>query len=410
MTDRPQKPALGPISLFALGLNGIVGVGIFVAPPIVARALRGTGASLLYVAVALGCVPVALVYARLARAIPKDGGPVLWAERAFGARAAGAVGVLIWVSSLFSASAVTRALGDLTANAVHRPKLAAPVAVGIVVVLGLVNLRGLRLSALAWTALTAFKIAPLVVVAWLGLLHARVQGEAFDDARLSFGRAALAILFSLQGFEIVALPAGQAKNAGKVVPRATVAALVVAGILYAAIHYACVVALPSLGTSTDPIPETARVLGGPNLARGVALGVVASIAGIVVGMHAMTPRYLTAVTAPEKTMTVDRRAIVVSGVAVAVFASIGSLGTLVDLSSASVLAQYFATCAALIALAWQGSDGLRPRDAWPAPIALVVVLVLLSRARPEELLVAGAVAFVGAAAAAVLRRIGTKGA
>ena len=79
-----ERPPLGPITLLALGINGIVGVGIFLSPPIVARAFPGSYGALAYVVVAMACLPIALVYARLSRALPSDGGPALYAERAFG--------------------------------------------------------------------------------------------------------------------------------------------------------------------------------------------------------------------------------------------------------------------------------------------------------------------------------------
>jgi amino acid transporter len=402
----PERPPLGPLSLFALGLNGIVGVGIFVAPPIVARALPGTRGAWLYLVVAVGCLPIALVYARLARALPRDGGPVLWAERAFGPGAASAIGVLSWVSSIFSASAVTRALADVLCAGAHRPAFAPWLAVAIVVALTIVNLRGLRLSALAWTVLTVLKLLPLIVIAMLGVAHAQVAGDAPATEHVTVGRAALAILFALQGFEIVPLPAGQARDADRTVPRATVAALVVAGALYALIHRGCAVALPGLSSSTDAIPEAARTLGGAALARAVGLGVIASIAGITVGTHAMTPRYLSAAIAPRSTVQaqVDPRAILISAALIAPLCAIGSLATLVSLSSAAVLGQYLATVLSLVVLAARGVETLRLRDAWAAPFAVVVVVVLLSQARVRELAIAAGVALVGSAAAAVLRR------
>jgi amino acid transporter len=391
------RPVLGPVALFSLGVNGIVGVGIFVAPPTVAAAIPGARGALAYLAVALACLPIALTYARLARAMPADGGPVLYATHAFGARIARAIGVLIWVSALFSTAAVTRALADLAARTIERPGLAPWFAGAIVAILVLVNARGLRLSAYAWTVLTALKLAPLILIAALGAIATARTGAA-PPADGSLGRALLAILFALQGFEIVALPAGQARDAERTVPRATVAALVAAGALYAAIHLGCARALPDLAHEGTPIVSAAATLGGRALSRGVSIGVAASILGIVVGMHAMTPRYLTAFTGPSAAV-VDLRAILVSAAIVAPLAVLGSLPGLVDLSSAAVLTQYAATAVALLVLAARRREGLSPRDLWPAPLALVVVVVLLLQVKASELGVAIGVAILGGAIA-----------
>lgn len=394
--DGPSERApLGPITLLALGVNGIVGVGIFVAPPRVAAAFPGTSGALLYPAIAIACLPIALVYARLSRAFPIDGGPALFASKAFGPRVASAIGAVVWVSALFSTAAVTRALAE---RFHHR---AAPIAIGLALALAFVNLRGLRLSAWAWTVLTVAKLTPLLLLAVYGVTSKPAPPSTL--VATARGAAMLAVLFSLQGFEIVALPAGQARDPEKTVPRATVGALVTAGLLYGLVHLACVRALPALASTTGPIPAAARVLGGDGLYRAIDLGVTASIAGIVIGMHAMTPRYLSALTA-ERAAEVPRQSIAITALAAALLCSLSSLPELLNLSSISVLAQYATTAVALVVLARRRVAGLSLRDAWTAPLALGVVVVLLSQASPREILLACAVALAGGVLARFLAR------
>lgn len=421
--DRTRAPdaELGPVTLFALGVNGIVGAGIFFAPAIVAASVAGPRASWLYVLVAIGCLPVALVFARLARALPHDGGPCLYAERAFGHGAARAIGALVWVSALFSTATVTRALAELFAEALPQAVRAAAVApvagLSIVVALALVNLRGLRVSALAWTALTVLKIAPLVAlvtIAAFAPLPAALgtAGSAAGSASplpalpppAPLGPALLAILFALQGFEIVSLPAGRVRDAQRTVPRATVASLVVSGVLYALIHLACARALPSLRETVAPIPAAAAIVGGPRLAWAIGAGVVASIAGITVGMHAMTPRYLAAITerGPRRGATASvavaangdaalATPVIVSAAAVGLMVATGPVAALAGLSSIAVLAQYGVTAVALAVLALRRAEGLSLRDAWPAPLAMLVVVALLSQATRLDLAIAAGV-------------------
>ncbi|MGZ3453713.1 MAG: APC family permease, partial [Polyangiales bacterium] len=356
MTEgNPKGKTLGPVTLLALGINGIVGAGIFVAPPIVARAFPGPIGAIAYIVIAVACLPVALAYARLARVMPNDGGPALYARRAFGPAFAQAIGVVVWVSALFSTAAVTRALCEQ----VVRGRGIAALAVVLCFVLAVVNLRGLRLSAMAWTILTVAKLVPLAVLAGFGLFsRASVIVLSNGEKR---GAALLAILFALQGFEIVSLPAGQVRDPERTVPRATLASLICAGILYAIVHLACVHALPNLASVQGPIPAAATVLGGSTLARGISAGVVASIGGIVVGMHAMTPRYLSALGKKPET-AIPVRSIVATAVFVALLCLSSSLGTLLDLSSVAVLVQYGTTAVALAALAMRRREGLSPRD------------------------------------------------
>lgn len=379
----PDRASLGALTLLGLGVNGIVGVGIFVAPRSVAAAVPGSRGALLYLAIALACVPVALVYARLSRALPRDGGPALYAREAFGPGFAQAIAVLCWVSALFSTAAVTRALAERVA-----PGHAGPLAVAVCVGLALVNARGLSLSASAWTVLTVLKLTPLVALAVLGLRASAPTAPAVAPSG-PLGPALLAVLFSLQGFEIVPLPAGQSADAARTVPRATVGSLVLAGALYAAVHLACVRATPALGA--DAIPVAAGVLGGARLARAVDLGVLCSIAGIVVGMHAMTPRYLAAVLTTSDAAAPPLSALLPTAVLAAAFSASSSLAELLDLSSVAVLAQYGASAAALLVLARRRALGLGGRDAWPVLPSFGVVAVLLLQARPRELLLAAGV-------------------
>lgn len=391
-----QPAALSFTTLLALGINGIVGVGIFVSPPIVARAFPGPFGMLVYPAMALACLPIALGYAQLARAYPRDGGPALYAERAFGPKTAFAIGALVWVSALFSTAAVTRALAERLGGRVPL------VAVALCVALALANLRGLRLSAWAWTGLTIAKLVPMFLLAGLGAF-AR-PATAVASATGARGAALLAVLFALQGFEIVPLPAGQVRDAEKNVPRATVLSIAFAGVLYGLVHYACARALPALGASQSPIPEAAAALGGVPLSGAVAFGVFASIAGIVVGMHAMTPRYLDALTLGERPTGAPTRAIVITAALTAALCTTSSLAELLDLSSIAVLVQYVTTTLSLVVLSRRPGTGLSPRSAWTAPFSLLVCAILLAQASRKELAIACAVAVVALAVAHLLRR------
>jgi amino acid transporter len=161
-----------------------------------------------------------------------------------------------------------------------------------------------------------------------------------------------------------------------------------------------------LREAVAPIPAAAAILGGPRLAWAIGAGVVASIAGITVGMHAMTPRYLAAITerGPRLGTPADAsassaargdaamvRPIVVSAAAVGLMVAIGPVAALAGLSSIAVLAQYGVTAAALAVLALRRAEGLGVRDAWPAPLAMLVVVALLSHATRGDLAIAAGV-------------------
>ena len=106
-------------------------------------------------------------------------------------------------------------------------------------------------------------------------------------------------MFSLQGFEIVPVIAGQARSSARAVPFATIGSLLLAIVLYCGLALACVTALPALASSSAPLADAASVLAGPWLARIVAAGTSVSALGIAFGMMVTTPRYLSSLAAGE---------------------------------------------------------------------------------------------------------------
>src|SRR5262245_17349544 len=112
--SRSSRP-VGPLALLALGINGIVGVGIFFIPADLARLAPGGASVLLFAATAVALLPVAFTFAALGTRFTEDGGPVVYARAAFGQRAAFVVGWVAYVSAISSSSAVM--VGLVTASA-----------------------------------------------------------------------------------------------------------------------------------------------------------------------------------------------------------------------------------------------------------------------------------------------------
>jgi len=416
-----SRTPLGLASLLALGINGIVGVGIFFVPAEVATHVPGLAGLGVYALTALGLVPIAVVYATLGGRFPEDGGPFVWARAAFGPLTAFCVGWVAFASALFSTSAVTTGLCRAAAptlglEAPWQLRVLELFCIGsLVAVVG----RGLRPSAVAWNTLTVLKLLPLLLLAGLPLFTGMQTDPApvASIGALGIGRAALIVVFAMQGFEIVAVPAGAARGGSRAIPLATLGSLAAAAVLYLLLHAACVRALPDLAASPAPLVEAARVYGGEWMARLVAAGTNVSALGIALGMFAMTPRYLAALgradglgtwIGAEDERRVPRRALASTGVVVSLLVLTASLGggleTLFALSSVAVLAQYAVSSAALLALGLRGERRLRRIHLWPVAPALLSVLLLARGARTVELAVAGGMLLIGLALFLLRRR------
>ena len=372
----------------ALGVNGIVGVGIFFVPAAVAASAPGFGTVAVFALTGLALLPTALAFARLGARFDEDGGPVVFARAAFGESFSALVGWITYVSAFFSAAAVLVGLTQAVAPLVGLDgpvarRLAALTVLSLIVV---VVASGLRLSAWVWTGLTVLKLTPLLLLlaAWAVYSGPTVTPPPAPPS-MGWLRAGLTAMFACQGFEVVPVIAGQVRSSARAVPRATVGSLVLSVTLYVGLAWACVVALPNLASSSAPLVDAAGVLGGAGLGTLVFIGTSVSAGAIAFGMMVVTPRYLSSMAAGEGGLLgldriaadgVPRRALVVTWVLVAAFVAAGELGELFALSSLAVLMQFGVTAAALLALAFRRERGLQPRDAWPAPLTLLVAVGL----------------------------------
>jgi APA family basic amino acid/polyamine antiporter len=399
---------VGRLQLLALGLNGIVGVGIFFVPATAAASAPGLGVVLIFALTGLALLPAALTFATLGRRFDVDGGPVVFARAAFGERVSFLVGWVAYVSALFSAAAVIVGLTRATLPALGiGGGLAARIAPALLVtLLAVVVASGVRLSARVWTGLTALKLLPLaLLVGAFALAWGRFPAPAMAMPTPGWLHGALTVVFTCQGFEIVPVIAGQVRASARAVPFATVGSLVLAMALYLALVLACATALPALSSSAAPLADAAGVLSGAGLARLVAAGTSVSALGIAFGMLVTTPRYLSALASGERTLfDLDRtsrngvpmRALGVTWVVVATIVSLGELGELFALSSIAVLMQFGTSALALLVLAIRRERDLRPRQAWPAiPTLAVATALVASGATVRESVVAAGAVVIG---------------
>lgn len=398
---------IGFWALLSLGVNGIVGVGIFFAPTEVARSVPGEAGALVYPITALGLLPVAIVYALLGSRFSLDGGPYVWARAAFGPLFSFFIGWMTYASALFSAAAIVSGFARHAAPELGLASGAAVQALAALTaaLLGAVAAGGLKPSAVTWSAVTVLKLVPLLLLVGLAIgWQSLPAGGAPEPSLGGLDRAALIVVFALQGFEVVPAMAGSARRSGVAVPICTIGSLVLVAVLYTLIHATCAGAVPSLGNSATPLVDAARALGGPGFERVVALGANVSALGIAFGSFILTPRYLAALGTPEAlgawlgaedVRRVPQRALWLTVAAVGALVALGQLGQLLVLSSVAVLAQYLVCTAALGRLAWRRQARLSRRHLWPLPFVIVAVALVGRGARLSEIGVALGVLLLG---------------
>src|SRR5260370_17028087 len=298
MPSAVSSRPVGPLQLLALGVNGLVGVGIFFTPASVAARAPGSGGVWVFLLTGLAVVPVAFAFAVLGRRSDQDGGPVFVARAAFGDLPSFVAGWVAYVSAFFSTAAV---MGGLTRAVSADLGLEGHVALGLgatalVTALGLIVATGIRISARTWTVLTVLKLLPLFALLAAFLAFGARGGPAATPARFeaSWLSAGLAAMFTYQAFAIVPVIAGQVPGSARSIPFATVGSLLFAILLYVGLVWACLSALPGLAPDATPLAAAARVHGGASLSRVVGWGGNLSPLGVCFWVMVTTPPHLPA--------------------------------------------------------------------------------------------------------------------
>ena len=172
--DHAPAAAARPLSLFdvtCIGVNAIVGSSIFLFPGKLAGML-GPASIFAFGLTGLLLMAVALCFAEAGGRFEGHGGPYLYAREAFGPHAGFAVGWLCWLTELLSWSAVSVGLAPyfgFLGKAFEGALAGKAVAAAIIVAMGAINLRNVKHGAWASNVLTIGKLLPLVLLVLVGL-------------------------------------------------------------------------------------------------------------------------------------------------------------------------------------------------------------------------------------------------
>jgi APA family basic amino acid/polyamine antiporter len=361
-----ERRPLTRLDLCAIGVNAIVGSSIFLFPGKLA-ALLGPASIAAFALTGLALAPVALCFAEASSTRDRAGGPSLYAQEAFGPTAGFSIGWLCWITEIVSWAAVSSGLAVYAAPfwpCLGTPLAAKALSATAIVVLTAVNLRGAKPGARVSTTLTAAKLLPLFAIALAGL--PLLLRSSFASLRpfaphgwSALPRACFLAYFAFQGFEVVPVPAGEAREPGRDAPFAVLTALALAAGLYALVQAAALAAVPGLAGSQRPLADAGRALFGPAGERLVAAGALVSMFGFTAGCALGGPRYLVALGEEgHLPALLSRRgartgapyaAILLTAAAALVASFFLDFDRLIDFGNVVIGAQYLSTCLAVVA-------------------------------------------------------------
>ena len=273
-------------------MGNMIGSGVFLLPASLAPfGGIGLGGWLLSTA---GAVLLALVFARLSRFNPSAGGPYAFTRQAYGDLAGFLVAwgywISVWCANAALAVAFVGYLDPFMPSVVRHPASAAVVAVCAVWFLTGVNAWGVRPAGRVQLVTTVLKIMPLVLIGaggilWLDPSHFAVAAAGPRAIAGGLTSSATLTLWAFLGLECATIPAGSIRDPERTIPRATITGTLLASLIYITSTVGVIGLLEpsSLGQSTAPFADAARVLFGNRAAQLVAVGAAISCFGALNG-------------------------------------------------------------------------------------------------------------------------------
>jgi len=278
--DREQR-LLGPWLTLALVIGGVVGSGIFYLP--VALAPLGGSVPIGWLISGIGGMALAYCASRIVS--PDGGGLQAYVEQELGPAPGFMVTWMTWSSSWIGVPAVALATGAALARVF--PALTGHlVALSylFIVVLSLVNLRGIKAAGELNFVTVLIKIVPLFAVvaiaAFLGLKSAPLQ--PINVPAPSFGNIATAsalCLWALTGFEFSMSPVGKIRDPERNLSRSLVIGVGAVAIVYLLATTSLSLVLPNsrIGMASAPFPDAIGLYWGelPGMLAALAMAISA---------------------------------------------------------------------------------------------------------------------------------------
>ncbi len=439
---------IGGAGAFARVVGSMLGVGIFLAPPVVAGHVAAPGPFLaLWVLGGVVALAGAVACAELGTVLPRSGGDYVFQRAAFGPATAFASGWVLFAAifagsiAALSVALVQYQLPVLFGVDLTRPLLPGLgvtqrelVAAGIVLAFTAVNLTGARPSAAVQTAMTVLPLLAFLAlaVAALLLVEPAAPGPAVAAPPVDAGdlaRSYNAVYFAYSGWINVIYVAGEVRRPERSLPRALIGGTLLVTALYLLICVAFVTRLGmvELAQAGEAGSALAERVGGPVarwlLTACIAAALLASVNATVLGgariLRAMAEGGAAArwLAAPSRA-GVPARALWAQAAWSVLLVLSGGFDALLQMVSLAMVLTGSLTVGSLFVLRWRDSSAPRPYRATGYPwlpalylvasLAIVVVMLATSLGRdPPELLPLLGVAVL--AVAYGVARLGARG-
>ena len=269
--DKALKRTLGPMQLIALGIGAIIGAGIFVRTAAAIAERAGPSVTIAFVVAGIGCAFAGLCYAEFASMIPVAGSAFMYSYTTMGELVAWIIGWDLVLEYAVGAATVSIAWSEYFNKVLQYVGLHVPYewchspfekamgsdvhgimnlpALGILLLLSLLLVRGTQESAMVNSIIVVLKltiVVVVIVVGW-GFINPANHIPYIPDATtyttpegvthpyggiMGILGAAGVVFFAFIGFDAVSTAAQEAKNPGRDMKIGILGSLVLCTVLY----------------------------------------------------------------------------------------------------------------------------------------------------------------------------------
>lgn len=297
--------SLGLTSCLLLVIGVVTGSGIFRVPsPVAAEAGNLTSVAVVWILAGVLTLLAALSIAELAAMFPLTGGPYVYLREGYGRPIGFLYGWMELLTGPIGSAAKALIFSGYLAALVPMSAVAQHVVAAVLLLLvGVVNVRSIRLAAAAQNLSTGAKLTALVVLAAAiyafapdGAGNPLTTQAAGQPQWVGIGTALVTVMFAYEGWQGVTMVAGEVKNPQRNLPIALVGGLLAVMAFYMLINaaYFRVLSVPEIMASKSVAADAAATVLGHFGASVIGALVLLSVFGTLNGGVMAGPRVLAA--------------------------------------------------------------------------------------------------------------------
>ena len=438
---------LGPVQLSSLGIGAIIGTGIFVLTGVAAHDKTGPALMVSFVVSGLACIFAALCYAEFASMVPVAGSAYTYAYATLGELFAWIVGWDLVLEYAVASAAVAHGWSHYFQDFIGIFGIQLPFALAntpfdldpaigtygptgriidfpalvITAIVTAILVKGIRESASFNAFMVAVKLVVVLMVIGVGVFYIDprnwhpfapygLTGVSFFGKTI-FGQTgiggeplgmlagAATIFFAYIGFDSVSTHAEEARNPRRDVPIGIISSLIICTVLYIAVSAVLTGMVPYDKINIDAPVSNAFAQVGLRWAQFlISLGALTGITSVLLVLMLSQPRVMLAMArdrlippsffgAIHEKFRTPWKATILTGLFVAVQASLLPLRILSELVNIGTLLAFVIVCAAVLIMRRTNPELPRPFRAplFPfVPIAGIAICLLLMFSLPGE--------------------------